>query len=62
MPVDVLDDEVPDLALPAGQLGCRLHLTLRGSGTVPNTRSTAGYGLLRTASNRLDERPPKEAA
>jgi hypothetical protein len=32
MPIDVLDDEAPDLALPAGQLGCRLHLTLRGVG------------------------------
>src|SRR4029077_4818908 len=50
VPVDVLDEEAPDLSLPAGQLGCRLHLTLRGSGKVANTCSTAGYGLLRTAS------------
>src|SRR5215470_11855793 len=48
--VDIADEEAPDLALPAGQLGCGLHLTLRGSGTVPNTCSRAGYGLLRTAS------------
>src|SRR5205814_4813840 len=60
VPVDVLDEEAPDLALPAGQLGCRLHLTLRGSGKVANTCSPAGYGLLRTASNRPQrKRPPR---
>src|SRR5262249_56975854 len=56
MRVDVLDEEAPDLALTAGQLGCGLHLTLRGWGTLPNTCLRAGYGLLRTAST---ERPPK---
>src|SRR5262249_50569737 len=55
VPVDVLDEEAPDLSLPSGQLGCRLHLTLRGSGKVANRCSTADYGLLRTAST---ERPP----
>src|SRR5215467_13349337 len=52
VPVDVVDEEAPDLALPAGQLGCRLHLTLRGRGLLPNKCSTAGYALLRTTSIR----------
>src|SRR5262249_25013917 len=30
--IDIGDEEAPDLALPAGQLGCGLHLTLRGRG------------------------------
>src|SRR5205823_14872313 len=62
VPVDVLDEEAPDLALPAGQLGCRLHLTLRGSGKVANTCSAGGYGFLRTASNRPKEKGRPGAA
>src|ERR1700756_3531782 len=61
VPVDVIAEKAPDLALPAGQLGCRLHLTLRGSGTVSNVCSTAGYALLRTES-RLQTTPAKPAS
>src|SRR5581483_912594 len=50
VPVDVVEDEAPDLSLAGRQFRAGLHLTLRDRGTVPNVCSPLGYGLLRTAS------------
>src|SRR5436190_23725521 len=57
VPLAVVEDEAPDLALPCSQFRAGLHLTLRGPRTGTNKCSPVAYGLLRTASNEMKEPP-----